>query len=122
MMPPAPARTAPMKNVAEIVRLMSMPISCAASRSWAVARIALPSLVRLMKTASRATSTAEVTMTKMSLKPKNTPATVVVQGGRMFGKWTVAGPFQRNITPSRKNDMPMAVMSGARRGALRSGR
>ena len=75
-----------------------------------------------MKNASSATRIAAVTMTKMSLKPKNTPATVVVHCGKMLGKWTVAGPFQRNITPSRKNDMPIAVIRGARRGALRSGR
>ena len=41
-----------MKKVAEIVRLMSMPMSWAASRSCAVARMALPSLLRLMKSAS----------------------------------------------------------------------
>ncbi len=31
-----------MRNVNEIVRLTSMPIIAAASRSWAVARIAFP--------------------------------------------------------------------------------
>ncbi len=34
----------------------------------------------------------------------------------------MAGPRQKNMIPSRKNDIPMAVISGARRGALRSGR
>ena len=111
-----------MKNVAAMVRLMSMPISCAASRSWAVARIALPSFVRLMKTASRETRMTAVTKTKTSLKPKKTPAMVTELWGRMSGKCTVAAPFQKYITPSRRKDMPMAVISGARRGALRSGR
>ena len=111
-----------MKNVAAMVRLMSIPISCAASRSCAVARIALPSLVRLMNIANSATRIAATTTTKTSLKPKKTPAMVVAVLGRMSGKCTVAGPCHKNMTPSRKKDMPMAVISGARRGALRSGR
>ena len=69
IMPPAAASTAPMKNVAEIVRLMSMPMSWAASRSWAVARIALPSFALLIKSESKITRTIAVRITTMSLAP-----------------------------------------------------
>ena len=34
----------------------------------------------------------------------------------------VAAPRQRYMAPSTMNDIPIAVISGARRGALRSGR
>ena len=114
-----------MKNVAAMVRLMSMPMSCAASRSCAVARIALPSLVRLMNIASSVTSITAVAITNPSLKVTNTPAIVVwyaAPWGRMSGKCTDAGPCHRNITPSSTNDMPIAVIKGASRGALRRGR
>ena len=111
-----------MKNVAAIVRLMSIPISCAASRSCAVARMALPSFVRLMKIASSVTSIAAATTTNTSLNPKKTPATVAEAWGSMSGKWTVAGPFHKNMIPSSVNDIPIAVISGASRGALRRGR
>ena len=53
-----------------MVRLMSMPISWAASRSWAVARIALPVLVRPMKSCRPSTRGTVTTMTKRSLVVK----------------------------------------------------
>ncbi len=65
-----------MKKVAAIVRLMSMPISCAASRSWAVARIALPSFVRLMKSESITTRKMVTTTTNTSLMPMSTSEVV----------------------------------------------
>ena len=42
MTPAAPASAEPMKNVDAITRSTSMPIIAAASRSYEVARIALP--------------------------------------------------------------------------------
>ena len=101
--------------------------------------MALPSLVRLMKTESRITrTTVEMTtatsFTPMSisgaavepeLRPK-WPAGLVkrdatVSGSRL-GKRRLTGPRQRYIAPSRMKGMPMAVIRGASRGALRSGR
>ncbi len=38
-----------MKNVIKIVRSTLIPIASAVSRSWAVARMALPHVVRLTK-------------------------------------------------------------------------
>ena len=46
MTPAAPASAEPMKKVDTITRSTSIPIIDAASRSYAVARIALPSRVR----------------------------------------------------------------------------
>ena len=75
-----------------------------------------------MKMASSVTRIAAATTTNTSLNPKKTPAMVVEAWGRMSGKCTVAGPFHRNMIPSSRNDIPIAVISGARRGALRRGR
>ena len=61
----APASADPMKNVIAIVRLMSTPISCAASRSWAVDRIACPSRVRQTNSCSATISTSATTIMKM---------------------------------------------------------
>lgn len=55
-----------MKNVAAIVRLMSIPISCAASRSCAVARIAFPSFVRSTNKLSATMSTTAIAVTARS--------------------------------------------------------
>ena len=56
MMPAAPASIPPSMNVSEIVLLTLMPISRAASGSWAVARIARPGAVRLTNQFSAITS------------------------------------------------------------------
>ena len=48
--PAAAASPEPIAKVAVLIALMLTPISAAVSRSWKVARIALPSLVRWMRT------------------------------------------------------------------------
>ena len=63
--PAAPASAPPSANVNAIVRLTSMPISRAASVSWAVARIALPWRV-LRTTSTSASSTGMVISTTSS--------------------------------------------------------
>ena len=56
-MPAAPASAEPMKNVAAITRLTSIPIISAAWRSNDVARIARPSCVRATKSVRPTIST-----------------------------------------------------------------
>ena len=51
--PAAPETAEPMKNANAITRSVSMPIIVAASRSTAVARIALPICVRATSSVSR---------------------------------------------------------------------
>ena len=64
-----------MKKVIAIVRLMSTPISWAASRSIAVERIARPIRVRLTKSWRATMSDTDTTMAKMLTTPTLTPAT-----------------------------------------------
>ena len=56
-----------MKKVAAIVRLMSIPMRPAASRSCAVARMALPSFDRSTNRLSETIRTTAIAMTAMSL-------------------------------------------------------
>ena len=42
--------------------------------------------------------------------------------GSTFGMVTYSGPFHASATSWRMNDIPIAVISGASRGALRNGR
>ena len=64
--PAAPASDDPMKNVDAITRSVSMPIIDAASRSYAVARIAFPNCVRATKAVS-ATMSAKLPMTTINV-------------------------------------------------------
>ena len=62
----------PMTNVSAMVMLMSMPIIAAAVRSWAVARMALPSRVRWTKRVSPIINGTAITMTSKSFKVNRT--------------------------------------------------
>jgi len=76
-----------MKNVAAIVRLMSIPMSPAASRSWAVARIAFPSFERSTNRLSENISVSAITITAMSLyaivAPPGGPSAIESAGSRL---------------------------------------
>ena len=63
MTPAAPASAEPMKNVTTMTRSTSIPIIAAASRSKAVARIALPSRVRATSSVSATISAIAVRIT-----------------------------------------------------------
>ena len=65
--PAAPASAEPMKNAMTITRSTSMPIIAAASRSYAVARIAFPTRVYDTKTVSAAINATVVTMTMIRI-------------------------------------------------------
>ena len=67
MMPAAPASAPPMKKVRMIVFSTLIPIAWAVSRSWAVARIALPQSVRVTKYWSASMSGTVAPTTSRSL-------------------------------------------------------
>ena len=82
-----------MRKVRAIVRLMSTPMSAAASRSCAVERIARPSRVRLTNSCSATIRTTETTMTKMLIQPMLTPPiSTRAVGGMTWGTLTGDGP------------------------------
>src|SRR6266545_4861112 len=97
-----------------------MPIIAAASWSCAVARIALPWRVRCTSQTSRIktgiTESATIKLDQRYLLPPISKTTPV---GRMLGTDTGAGPSRLSPTSWRMNDIPIAVISGARRGAVR---
>ena len=113
-----------MKNVAEMVRLMLMPQSSAAVRSWAVERIALPNRVRRTNSPSANIRNSAIPTTKMSVHATLTPPTVkavpVIQSAWLVA--TLSGPSITSMMPSMRNETPIAVMSGASRGESRSRR
>ena len=112
-----------MKKVRAIVRLMSTPISWAASRSWAVERIARPSRVRLTNSWSAIISPTDTEITKMLTTPMLTvPIWILAVGGITCGVLMGDGPNRIWMTFWRMNETPIAVISGASLGALRSGR
>ena len=75
MTPAAPARIEPIRNVATITRSTSIPIIAAASRSYAVARIAFPSVVRPTSSVSAIISENAATTTRIRVVEIRTPAT-----------------------------------------------
>ena len=60
-----------MKNVATITRSTSIPIIAAASRSYDVARIALPSAVRFTSSVSATINTTAETMTMIRTRERS---------------------------------------------------
>ena len=75
-MPAAPASAEPMKKVRAMVVLMFTPISCAASRSCAVERMARPSRVRATKSCSPTSRTTVTTMISTLIQLTEAPKIV----------------------------------------------
>ena len=113
----------PSRKVIEIVVLTLMPISRAASGSCAVARIALPRRLRLMNVVSRKTSGIVTAAASTSPLLITTPPTVMRSLDWLIRSGTEdwEEPSQRMPTFCRMKDIPIAVISGASLGALRSG-
>ena len=111
---------------------MSIPIIDAASGSTDTARIALPVRVRHTKKLSAIMSTAVATMTtictysivKLPIDERVEQLAGPVLSGRRSNVSYVRGfaPQSSAAVCSRKNETPSALISGAMRGALRSGR
>ena len=113
----------PSRKVSEIVVSTLMPISRAASGSCAVARIALPRRLRLMKVVSRKTSGIVTAIASRS-------PCVIVDAADLDEHVGLVdevrdarrrAPSHSRPTFCRMKEKPTAVISGASLGALRSG-
>jgi hypothetical protein len=114
----------PIRNVSEIVVSTLMPMSRAASGSWAVARIARPRRLWLMKVVSSSTrgmvaAIASTSPRAIEMPPMlNSSFWASIRSGIPSGE----PPIQRMPTFWRMKLKPIAVISGASLGALRNGR
>ena len=124
MSPAAPASMPPSRKVSEIVVSTLIPCSRAASGSCAVARIALPSWLFVMKPTISRTSGIVTAMASRSARWMRTPRMVATSCCARSRSGTPLGepPSQSSPTFCRMKEKPTAVMSGASFGALRSGR
>ena len=111
-----------MKNVSAIVLLMFTPMSWAASRSMAVERIARPRVVRATNADRASISTSERTITNRLRSLITIGPIVSGSFDRTWGTVTIELLMVTKMMFWRMKLTPMAVISGARRGALRSGR
>ena len=111
-----------MTNVAAITRFTSTPISRATCGFCAVARIAVPSRVRYTSSASPAIMAKHRPRMASCTPVMVAPNTVKVVSGMICGN-AITFRLQTSIARCcRMIETPIAVISGARRGALRSGR
>ena len=116
-----------MKNVSIMMRSTLIPIIAAASRSCAVARMALPSREWRMNRCRPTISGAVTASRKISLVVNSTCVSMPIRSrrtlrvGKMSGYSTWLGPFQFWAMLANTNEAPTAVIKGARRGARRSG-
>src|SRR5262249_62140471 len=94
-------------------------------RSWAVARMALPQLVRVTNRWSASmsgivtpiTRRSFVVMKSFELNPNHSYR--ISTEGKISGYDTGAGTTQRSALFSDMNDTPQAVMTGVTRGGVR---
>ena len=101
-----------------------MPISRAASGSWAVARIAFPCRVREMNHVSSSTSGIVAAIASTSERRTTAPEIWNTTSFWWIRSETPTGepPIHSSPTFCRMNENPTAVIRGASLGALRSGR
>ena len=128
---PTPANTstssqirlvAPSALCAAITRLAFTPIRLAMRGFSAVARIARPSCVLFTSSTSPVIIVAATTRIRICLGARMAPKIGTGSVGSRSGK-TIGFGFQMIIAIVCSTiDMPIAVISGARRGALRRGR
>ena len=110
-------------NVTTTTRSTFTPMSDAISPSSATARIAFPVRVRETKSESPTTATATTTKTMPWTFVTSRPnGNQLPWSGAGTGNPYVVVPKNPRALFWRKSEAPIAVMSGTRRGALRSGR
>jgi len=115
-----------MRNTRTMIRSVSMPMKVAASISWAVARIAFPTLVFLTMTVKSAMSRNATTMTRILMKEMTTSPTwddaqtLRDQGGH--GKRARFCALEVEDQILEKDGNPRALRSRFIRGAFLSGR
>ncbi len=124
--PPTAARIAPITNVKEITRLVSMPSRLAMCMSCEQAREARPMREYLMNSV-RPTISATVTRMIMmreygTVTSKSDPMWNCTAPDTSDGTAMSRAPWPRATQFCRKIDMPMAEISATRRGLPRTGR
>jgi hypothetical protein len=124
--PPTAASMAPMTKVMEMILLVSMPSRLAMRRSWEQAREAWPVREYLMNSVRPIIINTVTTMIRMreygavtvkSLEPSVKLTDPLISAGTAISRapCPVATQFCRKI------DIPIAEISGTRRGLLRNG-
>ena len=118
----------PIRNVSEMIRFTLMPMRLAAVWSSATARIAVPILVRFTSAWSTASMPSAAAMTTSDLTDTSTVGDSSKRSlsASMVGYTRLKALRQMlstsRIRSCRKNEIPMAEISGISRGAPRSGR
>ncbi len=120
--PASAASDAPIANVIAITKFGFTPISPATRGFSAVARIARPSRVRFTSNMRPIITAADKPITIILVKVTVASPKVSGRSGISCGNVMYVRPQTSIATVWITIDTPMAVMSGARRGALRSGR
>ena len=121
--PAAPASAAPTAKVIMITRSTLIPISAATSLSSDTARMAFPILVRMTKIYNPIIIRTEATITTIWDFKISSPKMVHDPFRRATsGKAVMPEPYRPRKKYCQKNEAPMAVINGTRRGARRSGR
>ena len=115
-----PASAEPMAKVKEIVRFRLMPMSWAAPISSETARMALPSLVFWTMSVRAAIATIVTRIVSSAALLMVTEPSEILPG-TMGSMLFVSEPKSSCAPFSSRKEIPMAVISRLRRGALRSG-
>ena len=98
-------------------------MSADASRSWATERMARP--IRVRDTNCWRETIRKMARMKMKIDSTEIdapPIWICQSSGKIWGDDRSPLPASRSTVFWRMNDIPMAVMRGARRGAFRRGR
>src|SRR5487761_2036593 len=120
-MPATAASAEPRMKVMEMMALASTPIRVATSMFWAVARMALPSFVFLTRQDRPTIMIADEHMIMIWMALMLAPATGSVVDGSRAGKDWYSRPHIIMARFCSRMETPIAVISGARRGAPRRG-
>ncbi|MPM81343.1 hypothetical protein SDC9_128395 [bioreactor metagenome] len=116
-----PASALPIANVNEIVRLILMPMSCAASVSSETARIALPILVFWTRNVNKSIETAAA-MSVMTAVPESSIEPRKIDGIlEKLGMTCAFAPKTICERFSNRKETPIAVMSNEILGEPRRG-
>ena len=120
--PASAASTAPITNVKEITWSGFTPISAAAFGFSAVARMARPMRVLFTRNISPTSVTTVSTRIRICTVLMTAPPMLYSLASSRIGNGFGLGFQMIMASVCSSSDTPIAVISGARRGALRSGR
>ena len=91
-------------------RLTAMPTSCAASRLWLVASIALPCKVRLKKYHRPRMAAPALPITHSDCGARVAPASIIGASPEKAGMAWISLPISHSTRPRRKIEAPMVMM------------